>query len=82
MVLDSIARSMPQQPVVSTARKDPLRAGRFLSGLRYPALKEHALRHARQAGADERVLHALSALPDGIYESPVSLSRACRTTPT
>jgi hypothetical protein len=70
---------MPTKP--ASPALTPFRVQKFLSGLRYPAPKEHALRHARELGADENVIHALSALPDGIYESPVSLSRACPTAP-
>jgi hypothetical protein len=56
----------------------PFRIQKFLGGLRYPARKDQVLEQARQRGADEQVIGALATLPDGAYESPISLSRQIR----
>lgn len=58
-----------------TAPLTPFRIQKFLGGLRYPACKDQVLERARQRGADDQVICALDTLPDGAYESPISLSR-------
>ena len=50
------------------------RIQKYLSGLRYPALKPQIVDRARELGADSHVLDALRCLPDRAYESPVVLS--------
>lgn len=57
----------PGSPVV-------LRVQKSLRGLRYPARKNEVLARARERGADEQVMAALSSLPERTYESPVNLS--------
>jgi hypothetical protein len=53
----------------------PFRIQKFLGGLRYPARKDQVLERARERGADDRVIAALERLPDGAWDSPISLSR-------
>jgi hypothetical protein len=53
----------------------PFRIQKFLGGLRYPARKDQVLERARERGADDQVIAALERLPDGAWDSPISLSR-------
>jgi hypothetical protein len=58
-----------------TNKLSPFRVQKYLAGLRYPASKGQAVQRARERGADEQILRALQWLPDGPFESPISLSR-------
>lgn len=54
---------------------NPVQVQKFLGGLDYPVDKAQILEKARSEGADENVIQTLESIPDGEYESPVSVSR-------
>ncbi|WP_246171909.1 DUF2795 domain-containing protein [Microbacterium oryzae] len=49
---------------------------KFLGGIDYPASKEDIVASARKSGADDNVLQALEAIPDGEYDAPTAVSSA------
>ncbi|UXY16303.1 DUF2795 domain-containing protein [Chitiniphilus purpureus] len=54
---------------------NPVQVQKFLGGLDYPVDKATLLDQAENAGADDRVLEALRALPEQEYDSPTAISR-------
>lgn len=59
---------------MARSRPTAFRVQKYLGGLRYPAAKPQIVEWARQRGADDETLRALSGLPEREYESPISLS--------
>lgn len=47
-----------------------------LKGASYPAAKDMLLKTAKQNDADEDVMEALAALPDGKFDSSAAVSKA------
>lgn len=55
---------------------NPIQVQKYLGGMDYPASKETILESARDSGADDNVLQALEAIPDGDYDAPTAVSSA------
>ncbi|PPF42723.1 hypothetical protein C5B85_15760 [Pseudoclavibacter sp. AY1F1] len=55
---------------------NPIQVQKYLGGIDYPASKETILESARDAGADDNVLQALEAIPEGDYDAPTAVSSA------
>ncbi|QGU26716.1 DUF2795 domain-containing protein [Microbacterium oryzae] len=55
---------------------NPIQVQKFLGGIDYPASKEDIVASARKSGADDNVLQALEAIPDGEYDAPTAVSSA------
>ncbi|MDN3309398.1 DUF2795 domain-containing protein [Microbacterium oryzae] len=49
---------------------------KHLGGIDYPATKEDILASARESGADDDIMKALEAIPDGEYDAPTAVSSA------
>jgi len=49
---------------------------KYLEGLKYPAKKEDIINRVTRNEEDERVVKALKALADEVYESPMEIRRA------
>lgn len=49
---------------------------KYLSGASYPATKDRLIEHARNNGAGQDVIEALSRMPDGEYDGPNRVSSA------
>jgi hypothetical protein len=58
------------------AQVNPVELHKYLQKIDYPVNKEHLITHARQQGANEKVLSALSKLADKTYETPALVSQA------
>ena len=57
-------------------RVSPVQVQASLKGVDYPVDKPDLLARAQAAGADARVLEALTQLPEQRYSSPIEVSRA------
>jgi hypothetical protein len=60
----------------SATVQSPIQLQKFLGGVDYPAKKADIIAHARDHGADERVLDTLQALPSDDFNSPNDISEA------
>jgi uncharacterized protein DUF2795 len=58
------------------AQSEFIEIQKCLSGVSYPATKDQLVEHARKNGADDDVIKALSAMPDGEYDGPNRVSSA------
>ncbi len=56
--------------------KSPIQLQKFLGGVDYPAKKSDIIKHAREHGADKKVLETLKAIPGNDYNSPNDISEA------
>lgn len=57
------------------AKVNPLELQKYLQQVDYPANKEHLIAHAKQQGADEKVLSTLSKFMDKTYFTPAEVSQ-------
>lgn len=57
-----------------TATPNPIQVQKFLGGVDYPTEKASLVKHAKDKGADENVLHALNQMGDKTYNSPNDVS--------
>ncbi|HEY9674967.1 MAG TPA: DUF2795 domain-containing protein [Waterburya sp.] len=57
------------------AKINPLELQKYLQQLDYPVNKEHLITHAKQQGADEKVLSALSKFTEKTYWTPAEVSQ-------
>ncbi|HEY9725311.1 MAG TPA: DUF2795 domain-containing protein [Chroococcales cyanobacterium] len=57
------------------AKVHPLELQKYLQQLDYPVNKEHLITHAKQQGADEKVLSVLSKFRDKTYLSAAEVSQ-------
>lgn len=55
---------------------NPVQAQKFLKGVDYPASKDELIRHAREQGADQRVIDALQQAKMDRFNSPNDVSEA------
>ena len=55
---------------------NPIQVQKHLGGIDYPATKEDILASARESGADDDIMKALEAIPDGEYDAPTAVSSA------
>lgn len=60
----------------SPSVKSPIQLQKFLGGLDYPVKKAEIIRHARDHGADKKVLDTLKLLPGNDFNSPNDISEA------
>jgi hypothetical protein len=60
----------------SPAVKNPIQLQKFLGGVDYPAKKAEIIAHARDHGADKKVLDTLKSLPMNDFNSPNDISEA------
>ncbi len=58
------------------ARVNPIQVQKFLKGVDYPVSKADLVRHAREQGADERVVATLEGLPQEQFDTPADVSQA------
>jgi hypothetical protein len=58
------------------AVKNPIQLQKFLGGVDYPAKKSEIIAHAREHGADKKVLDTLKSLPGNDFNSPNDISEA------
>lgn len=56
-------------------RVNPLELQKYLQQIDYPVNKERLITHAKQQGADEKVLSALSKFIDKTYLTPAEVSQ-------
>lgn len=54
----------------------PLEVHKYLQELDYPVSKNHLITHAKQQGADEKVLSALLKVKDKTYMTPAEVSHS------
>lgn len=54
----------------------PIEIQKHLSGIDYPVTRDELVSSAQSQGADDSVLDALRALPEGEYDSPTAVSSA------
>lgn len=54
----------------------PIQIQKFLGGIDYPCDRNEIISTAEANGADDKVLDALSALPDRTYNGPNAVSEA------
>ncbi|MGM3308995.1 DUF2795 domain-containing protein [Anabaena sp. WFMT] len=58
-------------------KANPVELQKHLKGVDYPAGKDELIEHAREQGADKKLLSLLEQLPeDEEYESPTELNKA------
>jgi hypothetical protein len=57
-----------------TATPNPIQVQKSLGGVDYPTEKASLVKHAKDKGADENVLHALNQMGDKTYHSPNDVS--------
>lgn len=55
---------------------NPIEIQQHLSGIDYPVTRDELVSSAQSQGADDSVLDALRALPEGEYDSPTAVSSA------
>ena len=55
---------------------NPIQVQKFLDGVDYPASRDDIVKAAEDSGADDRMLEALKAIPEGDYDAPTAVSRA------
>ena len=60
----------------STFVQNPIQLQKFLGGVDYPAKKDELIKHARDHGADKKVLDTLKSLPMNNFNSPNDISEA------
>jgi len=60
----------------SATVQNPIQLQKFLGGVDYPAKKAEIIAHARDHGADKRVLDTLKSLPGNDFNSPNDISEA------
>jgi hypothetical protein len=60
----------------STTVQNPIQLQKFLGGVDYPAKKDQLIKHARDHGADKKVLDTLKSLPMNDFNSPNDISEA------
>ena len=53
-----------------TTIPNPIQVQKFLGGVDYPTEKASLVKHAKDKGADEKVLHALDQMGDKTYHGP------------
>lgn len=53
---------------------NPIQVQKFLGGVDYPTEKASLVKHAKDKGADENVLHALDQMGDKTYRGPNDVS--------
>lgn len=58
------------------AQVTPLEVQKYLQEIDYPVSKKNLIIHAKQQGADEKVLSALSKFPDKTYFTPAEVSHS------
>ncbi|GAA4612560.1 DUF2795 domain-containing protein [Actinoallomurus liliacearum] len=56
--------------------QDFIEVQKYLSGVDYPASKEHLLEHARKKGAPKEVMDDLKEIPEEEYDGPNRVSKA------
>lgn len=56
--------------------KSPIQLQKFLGGVDYPAKKSDIIKHARDHGADKKVLDTLKSIPANDFNSPNDISEA------
>lgn len=56
--------------------QNPIQLQKFLGGVDYPAKKDQIIKHARDHGADKKVLDTLKSLPMNNFNSPNDISEA------
>ncbi|AJM77369.1 DUF2795 domain-containing protein [Rathayibacter toxicus] len=54
----------------------PIEIQKYLGGIDYPASRDTIVQTAEKEGADQAVLDALRALPEGNYNKPTDVSSA------
>jgi hypothetical protein len=54
----------------------PIDLQKTLSGVSYPSSKQDIMSHAKSNGADQEILDALNALPDGDISGPDRVQKA------
>jgi hypothetical protein len=57
-----------------TTIPNPIQVQKFLGGVDYPTEKASLVKHAKDKGADEDVLHALDKIGDKTYHGPNDVS--------
>jgi hypothetical protein len=57
------------------AKVNPLELQKYLQQIDYPVNKENLITHAKQQGADEKVLSVLSKFSDKTYLTPAEVSQ-------
>ncbi|AFZ59207.1 DUF2795 domain-containing protein [Anabaena cylindrica FACHB-243] len=58
-------------------KANPVELQKHLKGVDYPAGKDELIEHAREQGADKKLLSLLEQLPEEEeYESPTDLNKA------
>lgn len=55
---------------------NPVQVQKFLKGIDYPADKNHLMDHAKNHGADDRVMNMLGRIPSRTYNGPNAISKA------
>lgn len=55
---------------------NPIQLQKYLKGIGYPAKKDDVVEYAKSHGADDEAVDALSAMKDGQYDTPASISHA------
>lgn len=60
----------------SATVQNPIQLQKFLGGVDYPAKKDELIKHARDHGADKKVLDTLKSLPMNNFNSPNDISEA------
>jgi hypothetical protein len=58
------------------AKVNPIDTQKFLGGIDYPTSRDELIAHARDHGADDDVVDALSGLDDREYDGPDDVSEA------
>lgn len=56
----------------------PIDLQKSLKGVSYPAKKDALVEHAKSHGGDDAIVDALSAIKDGEYDTPASISHAIK----
>ncbi len=60
----------------SPSVRSPIQLQKFLGGVDYPAKKADIIKHARDHGADKKVLDTLKSMPGNDFNSPNDISEA------
>lgn len=59
-----------------SSRVNAVQIQKFIQGIDYPASREDLVEHAREHGADDRVISKLESLPDEQFNTPADVSQA------
>jgi hypothetical protein len=60
----------------TTARVNPIKAQKYLKGIKYPAAKQDLVKTAKSLGADELLMSFLQKLPDTPFNGPTDVTKA------